>query len=1184
MSTFRGALTEEEFKQNLGNWRTIFSTELEDVFTQNDIFIIHSSHNLITAIGAVILYTKAGVVITVPTKPSYPGIKVAVVMQNDREYDYIIDPNIDKLMTVNLVFGAWMTAVQMPVCNLNQEILFYEGFLCHKFFQDIALVEWVRTKEYKEKHRIQVAHCIKNGNGKVNSNQAIKQCYDSVKNLEIVEKYKAVKENINKVCTIPELIKLAEQHKNIEGISDVMVLAKRIESFPTFLITDTNETEVSVYRKVKHEYNYIKDTLCALKRSSEKELYFFVDKLSGLNAKLYDFYSSYIDQPTFYDLSKFSSASNLYKVLQSFNHERNRKIKEAEEKTELYNQFQDPNRDISGWTLEKLFSIHSEFILPYKKQTTIENILKHTNYFRENHHNAPIRNTHTPSQVYTAIKSLPGPKDSDSLQKIISSVDDRFDIGSSYWTFNKEIASSINNWIDMLAILTGAKGFPHFSVKKQSEHSKADFDNFIDSLKEFKAKDTLFLLPYQVDHIYSTNDIFKTSFSKSLQKWNTRVKEYVKLSTQLTESISEYQELLEFVEWMITNNTVNLSDVYTQTMMKTSKEVWWDIINTLDSHTENELVKTLLQSFPTSDVLKRSQFENLLKKRTVSKPGFQETTFNVCTLIEEVINYIWSHGNFKALFKQYLISAINKVQKQQKTQISTATTSAQRSDPIKINFIVKNDGIPTSHSLYENDLMTFDTELYKVLSTLRLSHGTNLESAVRDFIQCLFRNANWPQLCDEDKIEFRSKDTEDYIAFVKMHICMLLDKLPFSEILKHFINNEEINVTSDDIHNIINSMSNYGVAYPTKFFSISDVKIPIQVSKKNKNRSTRLLLFDSLFKPAEGIMPTNPINNNWFEVIETLVDSIGLLLKKTPNNYSLSFELILQILDPQQWNISLSDVIEKARVTSKSHKLVFDIIELDLLHTAHPLKTDIGCDISYVYRVGDELQSFDYKNDDRDQPNSYTFHSSYYSLTPIVDSEQDASATDQGEDDQNDTSRIPPIKANDKATSSEFANCNKNEIIFLDMYEQTLCNLAKLSIANYSDEKEIKPVQRKFENDRAKRNVEQGASHSKPTSTHMHVGAYSQQTKERGTDCLEELYVMKDREESHTEEHEVSNMSQINLSGFDVEDPNDFAYDEIPIKPSVNSVKSFKVKFFVNNIFYAKELYSDMQELLNGET
>ena len=79
----------------------------------------------------------------------------------------------------------------------------------------------------------------------------------------------------------------------------------------------------------------------------------------------------------------------------------------------------------------------------------------------------------------------------------------------------------------MMATLTGAKSVPHFSITKQSEQSKLDLDNFIESLNEFKAMDTSFVLPYKLDqvHICSVNDICCKTFSKSFKNWNTRIEE-----------------------------------------------------------------------------------------------------------------------------------------------------------------------------------------------------------------------------------------------------------------------------------------------------------------------------------------------------------------------------------------------------------------------------------------------------------------------------------------------------------------------------------------------------------------------------------------------------------------------------------------------------------------------------------
>ena len=101
---------------------------------------------------------------------------------------------------------------------------------------------------------------------------------------------------------------------------------------------------------------------------------------------------------------------------------------------------------------------------------------------------------------------------------------------------------------------------------------------------------------------------------------------------------------------MINNNNVNLSELYARTIGTASEDVWWNIVNTLGLYKNNELMYNLLQSFPNSDVQKRSQFEKILKSRSVCKSGLQNNTLNMRTLIKEIINYIWSNSNFNTVF------------------------------------------------------------------------------------------------------------------------------------------------------------------------------------------------------------------------------------------------------------------------------------------------------------------------------------------------------------------------------------------------------------------------------------------------------------------------------------------------------------------------------------------------------
>ena len=387
-------------------------------------------------------------------------------------------------------------------------------------------------------------------------------------------------------------------------------------------------------------------------------------------------------------------------------------------------------------------------------------------------------------------------------------------------------------------------------------------------------------------------------------------------------------------------------------------------------------------------------------------------------------------------------------------------------------------------------------------------------------------------------------------------------------------------------------MNNLGVVYPAQFFSISNVKIPIIVSK-NKYKNTTLVLFDSIFKPTSTTEHLIPVNNNWHDVIKSVVDNITFFIKA--ENHSLTYELILQLLDPQYWKDNFFGALEEEITNLRPHGLSFGIKKSELVHTTQPLKTDVCFqDVSYVYKANDELESFtwDYitQNDDRqsetwkelgdvssptskreivslgERPKSSGSHLEYYALTNILEEKdefRDEPLPNQPSKGNAFNNPIPSqfvIHEISHPSNTDRPN-TKNDGQFIDTYNQVLQDFESLSLSqtcNPSGEEKINPIQNSIENDNIKRIGNDESTHPKPISTHLIV------------DPLRKQNIKTDTQEPE------SDLTQL--------EENEFTYDEIQVDDlHVTSVKTFNLKYFVNNVFHAREIFSDMHKLLDGD-
>lgn len=1170
VSIFRGTLSEEDFKQPLGNWSTICSADLEEnVFTQNDVFTIHCSHTMITAVAAVMIYTKTGIIITVPKNPSYPGIKVAVVMQNSKIYEYIINPNVDKLAAQSMEFGVWVTSVEIPVWNLNQELLFYDDFLCHQFTKNIHLMEWLKSQEYKDKHRSRVGQHVKNGNGRVTPNQAIKELYEYEINLEKRQKYKDFKESLEKVCTIEQILCLAKEKNNIDGVDNIIALGERILGFPSSIEMINLNTECVVYSKTEHEYKQIQDTLHTVVANNTNEVGFLAEKLLEINAPLYKFYSSYKHRPKMYDLSIFSPTCSLYKILDTFNNKRKVEIQKAEEKAKAYDNFQDLDMDISTWTLEQLYSLHREFNTPYIEPKNICDHLKNRNYFRERCPIAPVRDKQSLSKIYHTMRMIHGASNSCNLQNIIKTAETNIDLGSSYWIPDECKIQTINKWVDMLAILRGVKNLPHFSITTQSDKTELDFEIFIESLNEFTATDTEFVLPYRVDAVSTTHDIFYKTFHTTCKHWDDRIKVYKTLCNQITESVSHYKQTLDNVERLVETEGVNLSDIYLHTIEKKLKNVWWNIVTTLASSKQIKLMQDVIQSFPELDVQKRTQFEQILKNRSVYRPGKQNDCLNMDKFITEIINYIWRNSNFDAVFKQFVLSEITQIQNDNKSKIHTISTSIP--EAIEINMTINNKGVSKSYIINQRDLNMFSPELCRLLNILRSIHGSNISGAVKDFIHCLFQNTKWPKLCDEDKVDFQTKDSAEYIHFVQKHIGTLLHFVPCLDILNHIINKKKMTFIESDIEKTINIMHNWSVVYPARFFSIANVNLPIEI-QGNETQDTSLLVFDLLFKSTSTIQQKSKINNNWCEVIKSVVDNITLFFLS--ENSSLPYELTLQILDQQYWQDKFFYILEEI-IKSTPPRLSFDIKKSKLVHTSQTLKTDIDIQDPYTFQREDVLELYnwnfitpkgvsqtDKKKELQDvsipttsneihslvkQPQNCTFKADYYNITAI---------------------RAEPLPQEQKERRHLYFTETYNDVL-QDFETLTICPRNKQS--NPPKIKSNDKIESRDESKQAKTTHKQ----AKTTHIELSVKPLSSQTITKANTIKED---MKNNDRSTETQCAPLAAGEDNL--IQPEKTEEMAYDEIEVNNLYPSQKIINLKYFVNNIFHAREIYSDINELL----